>query len=126
MHRCISMGFVDKLPGRALGNKLSQFKSYWLTVVENVQSQSNIVNFCSCLTINKLVCSIQPNCLCKQVCLEVFVAYLTDDGISLDIKNAAVAFDGNDSDELKYIMDIIEISYDAELIVRYQEFLSAR
>lgn len=69
------MGFVDKLPGRAFGNKPSQFKSYWLALVENVRSLNNIVNLCSYLKINKLVSSIRPNYLCKQVFLEIFVAH---------------------------------------------------
>lgn len=43
-----------------------------------------------------------------------------DDDISVDIKNAIIAFGDYKFVEFKYIMDDIEISYDAKVIGRYQ------
>lgn len=98
---------------------------YWITVTDNVHEPNDINQFFANIKNINLVSSDQTNCSCKLVLLEMFVAPPMDDEISLDIKNIDVAFDGNDSVKFKYIMDNIEMSYDPELIIRYQESVSA-
>lgn len=56
----------------------------------------------------------------------MFVELPTDYNISLGIKSATVDFDTGNEYELKDIFDDIKVSYGAELILRYQEAISAR
>lgn len=66
--------------------------------------------------------SEHTNCSCK----EMFIEPPTDNDISLDIKSAIVDSDTDNEYELKDIFDDIKVSYDAELILRYQEANSAK
>lgn len=117
---------LTNCPGLLTSGQPPVFQSFWITDLDNVQRLYNIDQFFFNINNIQLQSSEQTNYSCNEMFLEVFVEPPMDDDISLDIKSAIVIFDQYYKYELKYIIDEIKVSYDAELILRYQEAISAR
>lgn len=113
-------------PGLLANGQPPDFQSYWITKLDNVQKPDTIDPFFFNISNIQLLSTEQTNCACKEVFLEMFVDPLTDDDISLDIKSAIAMFDKYYKYKLQYIMKDIKVSYDAELMLRYQETILTR
>lgn len=117
---------LKNCPGLLTNGVHPVFQSYWITDLDNVQRPYNIYSFFLNTSNIQLMLCKQTNCSCKEIFLEKFVEPPTDDDISLDIKRSVVIIDNCIEYELKYLIDDIKVSYDVELILRYQEAIAAR